>query len=80
MSEQIKVTIDGKELAGRAGQSVLDLALANGIEIPNLCHDPRLTPTGSCRLCLVEVEGQSQPTASCTLEVQPGMVVRTETD
>ncbi|UCE50481.1 MAG: formate dehydrogenase subunit alpha [Phycisphaerales bacterium] len=80
MSEQIKVTIDGKELAGRAGQSVLDLALSNGIEIPNLCHDPRLTPTGSCRLCLVEVEGQTQPTASCTLEVQPGMVVRTETD
>ena len=80
MSEKIKVTIDGRELTGRTGQSVLDLALANGIEIPNLCHDPRLTPTGSCRLCLVEVEGQAQPTTSCTLEIQPDMVVRTETE
>ncbi len=80
MSEEIKVTIDGTELAGSPGQSILDLALENNIEIPNLCHDPRLTPTGSCRMCLVEVEGQNQPIASCTLEIQPGMAVRTETE
>ena len=80
MSEEITVTIDGRELTGRAGQSVLDLALNNNIEIPNLCHDPRLAPSGSCRLCLVEVEGQKAPIASCTLEIRPGMVVRTKTD
>ncbi|MHC4666218.1 MAG: 2Fe-2S iron-sulfur cluster-binding protein, partial [Planctomycetota bacterium] len=57
MSE-VRVKIDGKELAGRQGQTILELALENGIEIPNLCYDPRLRPSGSCRLCLVEVEGQ----------------------
>lgn len=80
MSEEIRVSIDGNEISGRAGQSVLDLALSHGIEIPNLCHDPRLTPTGSCRLCLVDVEGQKQPIASCTLEIKPGMIVRTQTE
>jgi len=80
MSEEISVTIDGRQLTGRAGQSVLELALKNGIEIPNLCYDPRLEPTGSCRLCLVEVEGQKQPVTACTLEIQPGMVVSTNTE
>ena len=80
MSEEITVTIDGRELKGKRGQSVLELALKNGIEIPNLCYDPRLEPTGSCRLCLVEVEGQKQPVTACTLEIRPGMVIRTETE
>jgi NADH dehydrogenase/NADH:ubiquinone oxidoreductase subunit G len=78
MSE-ITVTIDGKELAGREGQTILELALENGIEIPNLCYDPRLRPSGSCRLCLVEVEGQTDPVASCTFAIASGMQVRTET-
>ena len=65
---------------GQAGQSILELALANGIEIPNLCHDARLSPSGSCRLCLVEVEGQKGPVCACTLQIQPGMVVQTETE
>ena len=80
MSEEITVIIDGIQLTGRVGQSVLELALENGIEIPNLCYDPRLEPTGSCRLCIVEVEGQRQPVTACTFEVQPGMVVRTNTE
>jgi len=80
MSEEITVTIDGRQLTGRAGQSVLELALKNGIEIPNLCYDPRLESTGSCRLCLVEVEGQKQPVTACTFEVQPGMLVSTNTE
>ncbi|MBA7473917.1 Periplasmic nitrate reductase [subsurface metagenome] len=74
------VTINGNELIGQTGQSVLELALANGIEIPNLCHDPRLIPSGSCRLCLVDVEGQNGPVCACTCQIQPGMVVRTETE
>ena len=74
------VNINGCELTGRAGQSVLELALENGIEIPNLCHDPRLNPSGSCRLCLVEVEGAKGPLCACTLQIQPDMVVRTETE
>jgi formate dehydrogenase alpha subunit len=79
MSE-VALTINGKKLVGRAGQTILELALENGIDIPNLCHDPRLTPSGSCRLCLVQVEGQKNPVTACTFEIQPGMIVHTQTD
>ena len=77
---EVALTINGKKLVGRAGQTILELALENGIDIPNLCHDPRLTPSGSCRLCLVQVEGQKNPVTACTFEIQPGMVVHTQTD
>ncbi|MHC4394264.1 MAG: formate dehydrogenase subunit alpha [Planctomycetota bacterium] len=78
--QEVTVTINGKELIGQPGQTVLEVALKNGIDIPNLCYDQRLKPTGSCRLCLVEVEGQNNPVTACTSEIQSGMVVRTETD
>ncbi|MHC4733114.1 MAG: molybdopterin-dependent oxidoreductase, partial [Planctomycetota bacterium] len=74
------VNINGNELTGQTGQSILELALANDIEIPNLCHDPRLNPSGSCRLCVVDVEGQRGPVSACTFQIEPGMVVRTETE
>ncbi|MHC4388163.1 MAG: molybdopterin-dependent oxidoreductase, partial [Planctomycetota bacterium] len=77
---EIAVTINGKEHVGQTGQSVLELALANGTEIPNLCYDARLRPSGSCRLCVVDVEGQAGPVTACTLEIQPGMVVQTDTE
>ncbi len=78
MSE-LKITINGRKLVGRTGQTILEVAGANGIEIPNLCHDPRLVPTGSCRMCLVEVEGQRGPVPACTFEIADGMVVQTDT-
>ena len=56
MSE-IKLTIDGREVITETGKTVMEAALDNGFDIPHLCYDPRLTPTGSCRLCLVEIEG-----------------------
>jgi len=74
------MVIDGRELQVQAGQTVLEAALANGIQIPHLCHDLRLEPIGSCSLCLVEIEGERVPQLSCTLEARPGMVVRTDTD
>jgi formate dehydrogenase alpha subunit len=74
------VRINDKAMVGQTGQSILELALANGIEIPNLCHDARLNPSGSCRLCVVEVEGQKGPVSACTFQIQPGMIVRTETE
>ncbi len=76
----VAVTINGMKLYGRAGQTILELALENGIDIPNLCHDPRLAPAGACRLCLVDVEGQRGPVTACTFGISPDMVVRTETD
>jgi len=77
---QAKLIIDDKEIIAQQGQTVLEAALANGIEIPNLCYDPRLAPSGACRLCLVEIEGQKNLQASCATEVQDGMVVRTNTE
>ncbi len=79
MSE-FTVTINTERLTGRAGQTILELALANGIEIPNLCHDPRLKPTGACRLCLVDVAGQRGPVPACTFEITDGMTIQTETE
>jgi formate dehydrogenase alpha subunit len=80
MSDIQTITINGKEIPARVGQTILDVAIENGIEIPNFCHDARLKPSGSCRLCLVEVEGQKQPVTACTFEISEGLVVKTETD
>ncbi len=77
--QQFNITMNDRLLAGRSGQTILDVALANGIEIPNLCHDSRLKPTGSCRLCLVDVQGQRAPVTACSFQVQDGMVVETDT-
>lgn len=76
---QAKLTIDGQEVIAQDGQKILEVALANGIEIPNLCHDPRLAPAGSCRLCLVEIEGHRGLQASCVSEARSGLIVKTNT-
>ncbi len=54
---KLRVNIDGIEVTGYKGQTILQLAMENGIEIPNLCHDNRLKVHGGCGLCVVEVEG-----------------------
>ena len=73
----IHLTIDGKELAVAAGSTVLEAARGAGIDIPTLCHDPRIKPFGACRLCIVEIAGMAKPVSSCTTPVGEGMVVRT---
>ncbi len=73
----IELTIDGKTVQTRPGTSVLDAALAHGIDIPRLCHHPELSVSGGCRLCLVEVEGRPDPVPSCGLECAAGMVIHT---
>lgn len=55
--ETVTVTLNGQEVQARRGQTILDVAREAGIDIPTLCHDPRLAPYGACRMCLVEVEG-----------------------
>jgi len=67
MSEDITLTIDGKQIHARAGQSILDAAEENGIYIPHLCAFQELHPTGACRVCMVKVNGR--PSASCTQPV-----------
>ena len=76
----MKVTIDGKVCEAAQDQTILDVAKANGIFIPTICHLEGLAPVGACRLCLVEVEGMRGPVASCTTPVSDGMKVATNTE
>ena len=77
MAEKVNITIDGSRLQADPGSYVLDVALDYGICIPSLCHVRGMTPIGACRICIVEVikNGKSKVTASCTLEVEEGMVI-----
>ncbi len=76
----IKLTIDNQSIEAEPGTSVLEAALAHGIDIPRLCYHPDLSVPASCRLCLVEVEGRPNPVPSCDLACAEGMVVTTHSD
>ncbi len=80
MKPLINLTINDVPVQAPANATVLEAAQQAGIEIPTLCHHPDLTPTGACRLCMVEVEGMREPTTACTLPVAEGQVVHTETE
>ena len=82
MLQYINVHIDGAVIRATKGSSVLDAAIEYGICIPHLCHVPYLSDIGACRLCIVEhvQNGRSKVTASCTLNVEEGMVIMTNTD
>lgn len=73
----IKLTIDGREVKVPEGTTVLDAARMLDIQIPTLCHHPKLTPFGGCRLCIVEIKGISRPVTSCTTPSTEGMEVIT---
>ena len=74
------ITIDGRALEAREGQTVLEVAREAGIHIPTLCYMAERSAIGSCRVCVVEVEGQSAPVPACTTPVSDGMVVNTATE
>ena len=76
----VSITIDGRKLRVEEGMNLLEAALQNGIYIPHLCHHPDLPDLGSCRLCLVEVEGQEGVHPSCKLQAADGMVIRTRSE
>jgi NADH-quinone oxidoreductase subunit G len=76
--ETVTVTIDGFEIAVPKGTLVIRAAELLGIQIPRFCDHPLLDPIGACRQCLVDVEGQRKPLASCTTVCTDGMVVRTQ--
>ena len=78
MSDEVTLTIDGIEVTAPKGALVIRVAEQLGISIPRFCDHPLLAPAGACRQCLVEVEGQRKPIASCTQTVSDGMVVRTQ--
>jgi len=73
----ITVTINGTQLSGRQGMTILEVAQDNGIDIPTLCYLPELPPTGACRICVVEVEGSRTLVGSCYTPITEGMVIHT---
>ncbi|MFI7513274.1 NADH-quinone oxidoreductase subunit G [Micromonospora echinofusca] len=77
-TETVTLTIDGVEVTAPKGALLIRVAEQLGTEIPRFCDHPLLAPAGACRQCLVEVEGQRKPVASCTQTVADGMVVRTQ--
>lgn len=82
MIHYVTLNVDGANIRAPKTTSVLDAAIEYGICIPHLCHVPGLSDFGGCRLCIVEnvINGRSEVTASCTLKVQEGLVVRTNSE
>lgn len=76
----VTLTIDGESVTVPAGTSVMAAAMSLGTKIPKLCATDPLEPFGSCRLCLVEIEGRRGTPASCTTPAEEGMVVRTQSE
>ena len=74
----VTLTIDGREVMVAAGTSVMRAAIEAGVNVPKLCASDSLQAWGSCRLCLVEIEGRKGYPASCTTPVEAGMTVRTQ--
>ena len=79
-AKMVRLTIDGKEIETDEGRTILEAARTHGISIPTLCYHANLLSIGSCRICLVEVEGYGNPMVSCQTVVQEGMSVRTRTE
>ena len=78
MPDEVTISIDGHDIRTQAGKMVLEAAIDAGIYIPYLCYHPGMKPFAACRMCVVAVEGGRGLPASCTLPVQEGMIVRTE--
>jgi predicted molibdopterin-dependent oxidoreductase YjgC len=76
----VRLIIDGKMVEVEEGTRLLDAARQNGLSIPTLCYHRDLTPTGNCRICVVEVQGQRFLQAACVTTVWEGMVVQTRSD
>lgn len=77
--KQITLTVDGFEVTVPEGTSIMRASMEAGIAIPKLCATDMVDAFGSCRLCLVEIEGRNGTPSSCTTPVMPGMVVHTQT-
>ena len=78
-AEMVTLDIDGQAVTVAAGTSIMRAAMELGVKVPKLCATDSLEPFGSCRLCLVEIEGRKGTPASCTTPVAPGMMVKTQT-
>ncbi|MFC2070219.1 molybdopterin-dependent oxidoreductase, partial [Chloroflexota bacterium] len=76
--QPVTITLNGREVSGYPGMTILELAGESGVYIPTLCHDNHLPPVGACRLCLVEEEPTARLMASCVTPIVAGMVINTD--
>jgi bidirectional [NiFe] hydrogenase diaphorase subunit len=76
-TQSLTLQIDGKDVSCRSGQTILQVARENGIEIPTLCYLEGLSTWGGCRLCMVEIAGSNKLAAACATACAEGMVVTT---
>ena len=76
---KIKLNIDGRDVAGQTGQTILEIARENGIGIPSLCHDERVEPCGACGICVVEAAGVPKLLRACSTQAAEGMNIQTNT-
>ena len=79
-AQTITLRVDGEEVRVPAGSTVLDATRKLGRDVPTLCHDDRVDPMGSCRMCLVEIDGQRRLQPGCKCLATDGMVVATGSD
>jgi bidirectional [NiFe] hydrogenase diaphorase subunit len=76
----LTLTIDGRLVSSRAGETLLQVIRGNGIDLPTLCYLEGVSPRGGCRLCMVEVAGRAKPQAACVTPAEEGLVVTTESE
>ncbi len=77
---EITLTINGKQVKGKEGDTILEVCKANNIDLPTLCHYDGLSDVAACRLCLVEIEGERRVMPACTYPARDGLVVQTHTE
>ncbi|MEJ2201646.1 MAG: 2Fe-2S iron-sulfur cluster-binding protein, partial [Desulfuromonadaceae bacterium] len=76
----VTLTIDGKTARVPAGTTILEAAQQVGIRIPTLCWLQKVSPTGACRICVVDIEGVDRPMTACNTPVKEGIVVTTQNE
>jgi len=80
MKNKIKLKINNQELTGSEGETILEVAARNGVEIPTLCHHPDFCDKGNCRVCVVEMKGNDRLVTSCSTKAGDGMEIITESE
>lgn len=78
--DEVSIFLDGQEVVVPKGHTILDAARKAGIRIPTLCYHPALSPIGSCRICIVEIQGVDRPATACNTEALEGMRVTTRSE
>jgi len=71
----VNITLNGKNIEAKKGQTILNVARENGVNIPTLCYHKDLSPTGNCRMCMVDVKGGRFLQAACVTQVWEGMEI-----